>query len=288
MNNIRKISFKEAEKLFEARKTVFHTTNFIYFIAFYTALNSFLSLIDQTKFIGLALNICTIIDELIDNAPLTMIIIGLLINMVIVSFFIYLAIQVKKKELWAYSVAIIIYIIDTTLIFVAPFDHKIANFILHLFVIWMIWSEYKEFRDYFKLEKSLYLPKWALSDQSSVIFIQSSDLDLQTDEASQLILYKKAIAYQERNKPINAIENFNKAIRIWELIPSSLNKDKDWFALALLNKAILLEKVRSKSYNEIFKCYILAYYNFKLVLKEDVVPVDKNHYTNKILHYSNY
>ncbi len=288
MNDIRHIDFKKAERLFEARKTVFHTASFIYFMAFYTSLNSVLSLLDSMRFVGLALNICTMVDEIIINAPIIMIIIGLLFNLTIVSFFIFLAKKATKKELWAYRLALIIYLIDTLLIFILPFEYKLANFILHLFIIWLVWSEYEEYKDYFKLERDLYLPDWALTEKSNVLFIKKSDFDLQPDESSQINFYKKAIQYQEESKPANAINYYSKAISIWNCIPIVNNKDKDWYAMALINRAILKKSIRSKNTIGILKDLTLAYDNFKKVINEEVKPTEKNLYANQHDQFVNY
>jgi len=283
-NEIRPIDFEKAENLFEGRQTVLNTGNLLYFIVFYTALNSILSFFQDFKFVGFALSICTIIDEIIRNAPIVMIVIGLLLNLFILSFFVYLAYKTKKKELtddrlWAYKLALILYCIDTLSLFFIPIDGKIAFFIVRLFCIWLIWREIRAYKDYFKLEKKLYLPDWALTNQSYVLFIKKEDFELQSDEASQIIFYKKARKYQEDNKPVNAIEYYSKAIRIWECVPITTNKDKDWYAMSLMNRAILERKlsiIESRNSETILKDLILAYDNLKTVINEDAKIQKKN------------
>ncbi|GGD08942.1 hypothetical protein [Hyunsoonleella pacifica] len=288
MERIRYLNFEKAEKLFEARKTALHTDNIMYFIAFYTALNSILSQFDQLRFVGLALNVCTVIDELINNAPTIMIIIGLFINGLIICFFIYLAIRAKKRELWAYKLTLIIYFLDTILIFVLPYEHKISTFVLHVFCFWLIWQEYKEYKDYFILERDLYLPEWALSKESNVLFIKKTDFDLQPNEASQILNYKIAVQYHEQGRIANAIKYYTDAINIWKHIPIVDNKDRDWFSLALMNRAVLKSSKKNRYYNESLKDLILAYTNFKTLIHDEVKPLDVNQYTNQINSYENY
>lgn len=288
MNELRVIPFEKAEQLFEVRKTVFHTSNYIYFIGLYTALNSFLSIIGEIRFVGLALNIASFIDEIIDNAPTIMIVIGLLFNSLIIFFFFFLGKKVKKREMWAYKLAMTLYFIDTFIIFILPYQNKISTLILHVFILWLIWLEYREYGNYFKLERDLYLPDWALTKESNVLFIKKEDFDLQSNEATQIKWYKKGLEYDENNKHINAINFYSKAIDIWKNIPIIKNKDKDWFAMSLMNRAILTRSIRSRDYHGIQHDLIHAYFNFKKVLDEDVTPESTNQYTNRINQYSNY
>jgi hypothetical protein len=285
MKEIQHIDFKNAETLFESRKTVVHSDNFIYFLVFWTAFNTVTSFIpgNPLRIFGLSLDICLIIDELITNAPIAMIVIGLCINLLFLSFFVYLAMRIKKRELWAYKLALILYSLDTILIFALPIEGKIGIFLTHLFLIWLMWSEMKEYSEYFKLEKKLYLPDWALTDQSYVLFIKKEDFELQPDRASQIMFYKKAVRCQEENKPFVAIENYTQAINIWRNIPITKNKDKDWYALALMNRAILELSIRSRNNQAILHDFLLAYTNLKTVIKEDVKLQQQ-----KKIKYSNY
>jgi hypothetical protein len=285
MNEIQHIDFKKAETLFESRKTVMHTINFIYFLVFWTAFNSIMNFIpdNSVRILGLSLDICLMIDVLITNAPVAMIVIGLCINLLILSFFVYLAARIKKRELWAYKLALILYLLDTILIFAIPFEGKIGLFLMHLFIIWIMWSEIKEYSEYFKLEKNLYLPDWALSEKSYVLFVKKEDFELQSDSASQIIFYKKAVHCQEENKPFAAVEYYTQAINIWKNIPIVQNKDKDWYALALMNRAILGLSIRSRNNQAIMQDFLLAYINLKTVIKEDVQLQRRKKYK-----YSNY
>lgn len=286
MNEIRYINFKDAETLFESRKTVVHTDNFIYFLVFWTVFNSAMNFIpnNQMRILGLSLDICLMIDVLITNAPIAMIVIGLCINLLVMSFFVYLAIKIKKRELWAYKLALILYSLDTILIFIIPIEGKITFFLLHLFMFWLMWSEMKEYSNYFKLEKNLYLPDWALTEQSYVLFIKKEDFELQSDTASQITFYKKAVHCQEENKPITAIENYTKAINIWRNIPNVKNKDKDWYAISLMNRAILELSIRSRNNQEVLQDLMCAYANFKIVIKEEV-KIQKSKKKSKFLNF---
>jgi hypothetical protein len=210
------------------------------------------------------------IDVLITNAPITMIVIGLCINLIIFLFFAYLATRIKQRELWAYKLALILYSLDTILIFAVPIEGKIGCILMHLFMIWQMWSEIKEYSEYFKLEKNLYLPDWALSEKSYVLFVKKEDFELQSDGASQIAFYKKAVHCQEEDKPFAAIEYYTRAINIWKNIPIVQNKDKDWYALALMNRAILELSIRSRNNQTIVHDFLLAYTNLKTVIKEDV------------------